>query len=212
MTLLLCDLSNNNPPPIVFGQIRQAGVFGLWHKVTESLNFTDRDWQARSTAARAAGLRVGGYHFARPSQSVARAQAEYFVEHLGKVQRRDLRPVLDLEDDGKLHGAELWTWAREFLAHVHARTGVRALTYSGPSFIARQKWPRTFGTGAGLWLAEYGPNDGHDHGYTVPAPWTTANAHQYTSVGKLAGVAGHVDLSHATRRTKILAHPLRGLL
>jgi lysozyme len=210
--LLLVDLSNNNPGPIGFDAMKRAGVFGVWHKVSEGETFTDPDWHARAWQARKAGLRVGGYHFARPEHGNAEAQAAYFVAHLGKVQRRDLHPVLDLEvNDANLPSLTLHLWARTFLARVHKLSGVRALTYSSPSYIGAQHWPRTFGTGAGLWLAEWGPNDGRDHGYHVPSPWRRVAAHQYTSVGTIPGVHGKVDLSHARSRRRVLAHPLLGL-
>lgn len=210
--LHLIDLSNNNPSPIDFGKVKRSGVYGVWHKVTEGLHFTDPDWQARCLDCHKAGLRVGGYHFARPAESNAVAQAEYFCHHLGPVGRRDLHPVLDLEDDGGLGPAELHAWARTFLAHVNRTTGVKAVTYSGPAFIEERHWHDTFGTGAGLWLADYGPDDGRDHGAHIPKPWRKIVAHQYTSVGKVAGVEGNVDLSHASSRRKILAHGLRGLV
>jgi lysozyme len=210
--LLLVDLSNNNPGPLNFHELRRSGVFGVWHKVTEGTTFTDHDFKPRAQEARAAGLRVGGYHFARPEHGNAIAEATIFCTRLGKVQRRDLRPVLDLEaNDANLPPLALHLWAKTFLSHVHAVTGVRALTYSGPSFIGSQHWSHTFGTGAGLWLAEYGPNDGKDHGVHIPRPWKRIAAHQYTSVGRVSGVPGNVDLSHARYRHRVLAHPLLGL-
>jgi lysozyme len=208
----LVDLSNNNPSPIHFGEIKRAGIFGVWMKVSEGVSFTDPDWKARSAAARKAGLHVGGYHFARPGRADARHEADYFCDRLGKVGRRDLRPVLDLEDDGHISSVSLHMWARTFLARVHERTGVRALTYSGPAFIMARQWAETFGTGAGLWLADYGPDDGADHGPHVPRPWRRCVAHQYTSRGRLPGVSGNVDLSHARSRRPILAHGLRGIV
>lgn len=211
--LRLVDLSNNNAGPIDFGAMKRSGIFGVWLKVTEGPGFVDATFHDRARAARAAGLHAGGYHFARPMRSGVVAQAHYFVSHLGNVQRRDLRPVLDLEtnDDG-LTPTELHAWARQFLAHVHVATKVRGLTYSGPAFILGQGWPHTFGTGAGLWLAEYGPNDGNEHPPHVPRPWRKIVAHQYTSVGRVAGVVGHVDLSRGYSRRGLLAHPVRGLL
>jgi lysozyme len=211
--LLLVDLSNNNPGPINFGSMRKAGVFGVWHKVTEGTHFTDQEWAPRAQAARAAGLRVGGYHFARPEHGNAVAEAGYFLAHLGKFQRRDLHPVLDLEvNDAHLSPMILHLWAKTFLEHVHVQAGVRALTYSSPGYIIPQHWSHTFGTGAGLWLADYGPDDGKDHGASPPRPWKRIAAHQYTSVGHLPGVHGHVDLSHARYRHRVLAHPVRGVL
>ena len=211
--LRLVDLSNNNAAAVDFGALRKSGVFGVWHKVSEGTRFADPLWHTRAAAARSAGLRVGGYHFARPAKGTAAAEAEYFARLLGPIHRRDLRPFLDLEvNDSKLSPTELHTWARTFLEEFHTRTGVRALTYSSSGYILPQHWGETFGTGAGLLLADYGPDDGADHGYRVPVPWRRIVAHQYTSRGKAAGVVGNVDRWHAKRRRPLLAHPIRGLL
>lgn len=210
--LRLVDLSDNNPGPIDFGAMKRAGTFGVWLKVTEGLGFVDQTFQDRARAARLVGLRVGGYHFARPTAGNAGQEAHYFVAHLGKVQRRDLRPVLDLEtNDAKLSPAELHDWARLFLVTVKVLTKVRGLTYSGPAFILAQAWAHDFGVGAGLWLADYGPDDGTPHPPHVPHPWRKIVAHQYTSKGHVAGVEGNVDLSHGRSRRGVLAHPVRGL-
>lgn len=212
--VLLVDLSNNNPSPIEFAKVRRDGVFGVLLKVTEGEAFVDRTYLERSKAARAAGLHVGGYHFARPKGDPAR-QASFFAHHLLKVGRRDLHPALDLEvNDEHLHPDALLSWVMGFEQHVHMLTGVRTLLYTYPGFLAEQAWPHRPGTGAGLWIAAYGPNDGRDHGVTPAelSPWRRAVAHQYTSVGRVAGITGSVDLSHARSRRAVLAHGLRGLL
>src|ERR1051326_2164231 len=92
---LVVDLSNNNPLTD-FPTLKKHGVEGIWHKVTEGNGFVDQDWLQRSKRARQAGLRVGGYHFGHPNTD-PRTQARFFANHLGKIERRDLRPVLDLE-------------------------------------------------------------------------------------------------------------------
>lgn len=210
--LTLLDLSNNNPRPLDWSAMRHHGIWGVWLKVSEGMSFTDVTFQDRAPQARIAGLRVGGYHFARPAPGTARREADYFVARLGKIGRRDLRPVLDLETTGELGSTQLHEWARSFQAHVHEQTGVRALLYSGPSFITERHWHTTLGTGAGLWLADYGPNDGRDHGASAPKPWRRIVAHQYTSVGSVPGVPGQVDLTHARKRRPLLAYGLRGIV
>jgi GH25 family lysozyme M1 (1,4-beta-N-acetylmuramidase) len=212
--VLLVDLSNNNPSPIEFAKVKHAGVFGVLLKVSEGKTFVDPDYRARAKAARAAGLHVGGYHFARPGGDPLE-QATLFVGHLGTVERRDLHPALDLEvNDAKLHPTQLYAWARGFGEHVHAMTGARVLWYTYPGFLAEQRWQQPLGTGAGLWIADYGPNDGRDHGVPAGAtsPWRRHVAHQFTSEGSIAGVPGKVDLSHGRARRLVLAHGLRGLL
>lgn len=209
--LTLLDLSNNNPAPD-FGAVKRGGAFGVLMKVSEGQTFTDPTWPTRASLARRAGLHVGGYHFARPHVGSASSEAHLFASHMGRVQRKDLHPALDLEtNDGHLSPAELFTWVQEFQRAVRKLTGARCLLYSSSSFVAEQGWKRTPGTGAGLWLAAYGPNDGTDHGATAPAPWRRIVAHQYTSVGHWLGCEGHVDLSHARSRRKVLAHGLRGI-
>lgn len=209
--LTLLDLSNNNPTPD-FAAVKRAGCFGVLLKVSEGTGFTDQTFPVRALAARKAGLRVGGYHFARPEKGSAIPEARYFVERLGRVRRRDLKPSLDLEtNEGGLGSAELLEWVREFQRAVHKQTGVRCSLYSYSAFITQQRWKRTPGTGGGLWLADYGPNDAHDHGAHVPAPWRSLIAHQFTSVGSWPGCSGHVDVSHARSRRKVLAHGIRGL-
>lgn len=213
MPLTLIDLSNNNPEPVDFYKLRRAGVFGVWMKVSEGRVFTDPVYRRRAELARRAGLHVGGYHFAHPVAGHAGEEAGYFVEHLGKVQRRDLHPVLDLEVIvHELSSGQLFQWCRTFERHVRALTGTSCLLYSSPGYLLPLGWRTTLGTGAGLWLADYGPNDGRDHGASPPNPWRRIVAHQYTSVASLPGVTGHVDVSHADSRRRLLAHGLRGLL
>lgn len=210
--LTLLDLSNNNAGPISWADVRRAGCFGVLLKVSESTTFADETFAARARAARSVGLRVGGYHFARPAIGSAVPEADYFCRMLGKVERRDLHPSLDLEtNDNHLTPAELLSWVRAFQHTVLHHTGVRCSLYSYPAFILEQRWQRTPGTGAGLWLADYGPNDGSDHGATAPRPWRRIVAHQFTSRGRWPGVPGDVDLSHARSRRRMLAHGLRGL-
>jgi len=210
---LIVDLSNNNGGSIDFRAMSRAGVFGVMHKVSEGVRFVDQLWTPRSHAARAAGLHVGGYHFARPTLGTADDQAELFARSLGDVVRRDLHPALDLEtDDGGLTPKQLYQWAHDFGEKFHELTGQRVMWYTGPAFIKAHKIEKIFGNGAGLWLADWGPNDGTDHGISGAdtAPWHKATMHQFTSVGRVSGVAGRVDLNHARSRVAILAHGRRG--
>ena len=211
--VLLVDLSNNNAGPIDWHRLKRSGVFGVWLKVSEGQSFTDETFRPRAAAARRAGLHVGGYHFARPEPGTAAAQAIHFAHALGPVERRDLRPFLDLEvHPSGMDGGAMFRWSRDFLEHGHSLTGVRLLTYSSPGFLAGLHWPTTLGVGAGLLVADYGPDDGRDHGTQAPHPWRSYVAHQYTSRGELSGIAGRVDLWHAPSRRRLLARGLLGLV
>lgn len=206
---VILDISNNNAH-VDLARVKKAGIAGVWHKVTEGEHFVDRYWIDRRNEARRLGLRVGGYHFARPGKYDAIREAEHFVSALGKIGRKDLAPVLDFEVSEGLSGAMLVGWARQFNHVVHKRTGVWPIFYSYPSFISQLGARRVIGRG--LWLASYGRNDGVEHSYFTPRPFKKALAHQFTSRARVSGVAGYADLSSARRIRPLLAYPWLGLL
>lgn len=206
---LLADFSNNNNH-VDLRQVKDAGVIGFWHKVTEGKTFTDGFWQHRRDTGRAFGLRVGGYHFARPrGGTAAQEDAARFVRMLGPIQRRDLAPVLDLEVSEGMTAGGLEAWARRWMHTVFALTDVWPLFYSYPAFVEGMKPERVIGRG--LWLAAYGRNDGQEHPYSVPRPFKKALAHQFTSNARLSGVGGTCDLSSTRKLYPLLAHGLRGI-
>jgi lysozyme len=214
VSYLIVDLSSNNPQPD-WKALKKAGVDGAWLKATEGSGY-NAGWDVYSDwapAARKVGIRVGAYHYAQPGGGDAVAEALNFagtIAYAGAIQRKDLRPVLDFEvNPAGLSGAQLVAWARKFNAKTWETTGTLPLFYSYPAFIANMHAAESIG--AGLWLAAYGPNDGLEHSYTVPAPWKKAVAHQYTSRGTLSGLA-RVDLSSAKSLLPLLAHPVIGLV
>lgn len=204
MTVQLIDISNNNATPH-WDAVKKAGIAGVWMKVSEGSSFIDPDWDARSSAARAAGLPVGGYHFARPASGAGVAQATTFARHLGKIGPHDLRPVLDLEDTGHLSSFDLRAWVHDFNQKVLALTGTGPILYSYSAFLRGLEW--TTPAGYGLWLADYSVDDGKEHTVFPPPPWKKYVAHQYTSRGTVAGVSGYVDRTSAPSLIPLLAHP-----
>lgn len=208
--ILLVDVSSWQGA-IDWQRVRQAGITGAFVKATEANAYVNRKLHAQVEGARAAGLRVGLYHFARPdSPASASGEAEHFCRNAAALAtRRDLRPVLDFETWGDtLHPTQMVVWARQWNAHVRSALGVGPLFYSYPAFVQRLA-PRT-PIGYGLWLAAYSRNDGHEHPFVVPAPWRRAVAHQFTSRGAVPGIGGPVDLSSARSLWPLLAHPVKG--
>ena len=203
------DLSNNNRVSS-FDAVKKAGIEGVWLKVSEGATFADPDFSSFARRARAAGLRVGGYHFAYPqhASSDAVGEARFFAAKLGKIQARDLRPVLDFEINPEhMSNADLEAWTRAFNREVAKLTGTLPLYYSYGSFLHPSK-----PVGAGLWLANYGRNDGKDFDVAPPPPWKKVAAHQFTSNGQIPGVDGRCDVSSARSLSPLLAHPIRGRL
>ena len=175
-----------------------AGKTFAYLKASENTGFVDPTYQTNRAQAKANGLKVGAYHFARPESATNDAvkEADHFVDTAGPVSG-ELLPVLDLEQTGGLGTNALTTWVRTFLDRVYERTGVRAAIYVSPSF-----WSNRMGNSR--WFA--------DNGYRVlwVAHWTSAKAPtlpasnwgglgwtfwQYTSDGTVPGISGRVDLN-----------------
>jgi lysozyme len=213
---LFVDLSNNNAGEPNWRELKRH-VDGVMLKVSEGATFADRTFKPRRDRARAAGLRVGGYHFARPSMSDAPTrdavlEARHFSSLVLELGRRDYVPALDMESLSSLSRDVQVMWARAFSQEIRRRLGRYPLFYSYPAFITGLLPDDAKPIGGGLWLAAYGRNDGKPYPFRVPKPWKKAVAHQFTSQGRVAGVTGLVDVSRVLQPAAMLAHPLTGRL
>ncbi|WP_459711265.1 GH25 family lysozyme [Actinophytocola sp. KF-1] len=152
-------------------------------------------YRPQVTAARAAGLRVGHYwlsgDFSTPEQA-----ADHFADHLHDYRRGD---VLALDDEVLDDSTRLWHDGEvaAFFTRVHARVGDHVpWLYIGASDLRSGSWPRTIATGAKLWVASWGANDGSYPGEPdLGGAYPSWSAHQYTSNGAVNGV--RVDLNVA---------------
>jgi lysozyme len=167
-----------------FNVVKSDGIVGVIHKATEGTNYTDREYVARSSQAKAAGLWWGAYHFGVNEDGVA--QAEYFLSVVNPGPNDLL--VLDFETNPS--GASMTlAQAEQFINHVQQATGRWPGFYSGDSYVNQLTGGAANLTLANcwLWLAEYGPTP------HVPSIWSTWTMWQYTdgAVGpEPHGVAG----------------------
>jgi lysozyme len=143
-------------------------------KATEGLTFRDpsfvRHWQELAKK----GIVRGAYHYGHPGNDPI-AEADYFLSVVNEqpAKRGDLL-VLDLETADGESIAHVNAWAKTWLAHVKAKTGVTPMFYSDWDFA------NTYGYGLAdypLWVADYGTAEGD---VTPPADWKTWTIHQYT--------------------------------
>jgi GH25 family lysozyme M1 (1,4-beta-N-acetylmuramidase) len=120
---------------IDYAKVKASGRRFVVAKASEGVGFTDPKWQLNKTNAMAAGLAVTGYHFARPdgNPTKAVAEADWFVSQLG-MKAGMLVPALDLEVAGTLSVSALQAWVGAWLGEVYAKTGVRPMIYTSPSF------------------------------------------------------------------------------
>ncbi len=141
---------------IDWAKVKTAGKRFAYMKASESTDFIDDHYATNRAQAKAQGIKVGAYHFARPSTTSgdAVAEANWFIKNAAPVSG-ELIPVLDLEVTGGLTDAQLASWTKAFMDRVYTLTGIKGAIYVSPSF-----WTNNVGnsTGAGHgWLQ--GPVD-----------------------------------------------------
>jgi GH25 family lysozyme M1 (1,4-beta-N-acetylmuramidase) len=178
--------------------VAASGKRFAFMKASEGTALVDETYQTNRAQAKAVGLYVGAYHFARPSPGAgdAVAEADHFLA-TAQIAQGELLPVLDLEQTGGLSVNALQAWVQSYLGRIYERTGVRALIYSSPTF-----WRNAMGDTD--WFAQNGYRS------LWVAHWTTAVAPsvpggnwggqgwtfwQYTSSGAVPGIVGRVDLN-----------------
>ena len=172
--------------------VDRAGVAFAFMKATESTTYTDTRFATNWAAARQAGIYRGAYHFARPSRGTAVAQAKYFVSRVGSFKGAGtLPPVLDLETTGGLSPAELRTWVSNWLTTTETLTGRTPILYFSSYFWIDHLGNSTAFTRYPLWVAHYTTASAP----IVPGGWRSWTFWQYTSSGRLSGIAGNVDMN-----------------
>jgi len=193
-----------------FKGMLDAGIFWIFHKVSEGTDVVDPRFLRRRDCAKRAGYRFfGGYHFLHRTN--IQAQADNFIK--------------SAQDDGVMAFATDFEQssytptlanARDFGALVDTNYKVRSKLYGGglirdllQPIKAGHVNPRMVSIEQAfakrdLWLSEYGPHE------RIPWPWSDpkigalvngeeaapgAWAWQYSEKGRVAEIVGNVDLN-----------------
>lgn len=143
--------------------------------------YADSKANANYYGAKAAGLALGGYHFAGGNN--AQNEADFFVACMAPTEENDVF-VLDWE----IPHANPVGWCLAFVNRVHERTGVWPLVYMNGSTANSYDWNPVL-QNCGLWVANW--NNDPDGPAVTSRPYVM---HQYTSSGSVQGIAGRVDL------------------
>jgi lysozyme len=132
-------------------------------KASEGQTFVDPMFATNRAGAKAAGLVFGAYHYADPDTSPNDAvlEADHFASVAG-YQAGEVRPTLDLENNGGLSVSQLQTWVNSFLKELTARTGKKAMIYTSPNFWSTSMGDTAYFATHGysvLWIANWGVPD-----------------------------------------------------
>ena len=165
-------------------------------KATEGNGYTDEMCDTFYQKAKSLGKKLGVYHFARPDLGNSPdAEADWFVkETLGYHKEAIL--VLDWES-GDLTNV---SWAKAWLDRVYEKTGVKPIIYMSASVMSSADWSSVVDADYGIWVANYGSNNGTAQESVFDRYplkyWSFYALWQYTSVGRLNGYNGNLDLNY----------------
>ena len=154
-------------------------------KSTEGTSSLDENFNDNFFQARKYGFIRGAYHF-WSNQSDARAQANYFLKKV-RLQKGDLRPVLDIEHKPKNKSVE--DFQRDVLTWLHIvenKYHVKPILYTYYKFKEQYLSAPVFDDYP-YWIAHY-----YVEKVEYKGPW---KFWQHTDAGKLDGIKGYVDLN-----------------
>ncbi|KYC67158.1 GH25 family lysozyme [Heyndrickxia coagulans] len=151
--------SNSGLPLAFYQTVKASGVQGVVVKVSEGTSYLDPSASVNITNAKAAGMVVSAYHFARyTSVASAKAEAKAFGSKLKTVgfnAKTDGYVVVDVEAANLSYNpAKLTEYTNAFIAQMKALGYPKVDLYSGNSFYNSRLQPTKL-TINKPWLARY---------------------------------------------------------
>lgn len=160
-------------------------------KATEGTSYKNRYFATHCDAVLKKKKLLGAYHYANGGD--VQKEADYFLAYAKKYIGKAVL-VLDWEaKNNPQFGKNDLEWCLKWCSYVYRKTGIKPLIYIQKSAMNAVKK-----AGYGLWVAQY--PDYVETGYQKH-PWNEGTYNcllrQYTSVGKLSGYSGNLDLNKA---------------
>lgn len=171
---------------IDFEEVRRSGIEAVYIRVGAG-KYTDEYFAENYERARAAGLKIGFYHYVTArSVEEGRRQARFFAS-LAAGREPDMRLAMDFEYFGSLSVSQINAISEAYLDELTALTKREAVIYSDLS-NARNIFSRALAEKYPLWAAQYGADEPSANG-----KWREWVGFQYTDEGRVGGIYGNVD-------------------
>lgn len=171
---------------IDFEEVRRSGIEAVYIRVGAG-EYTDEYFAENYERARAAGLKIGFYHYVTArSVEEGRRQARFFAS-LVAGREPDMRLAMDFEYFGSLSVSQINAISEAYLDELTALARREAVIYSDLS-NARNIFSRALAEKYPLWAAQYGADEPSANG-----KWREWVGFQYTDEGRVGGIYGNVD-------------------
>lgn len=171
---------------IDFEEVRRSGIEAVYIRVGAG-EYTDEYFAENYERAKAAGLKIGFYHYVTArSVEEGRRQARFFAS-LAAGREPDMRLAMDFEYFGSLSVSQINAISEAYLDELTALTRREAVIYSDLS-NARNIFSRALAEKYPLWAAQYGADEP-----SANEKWREWVGFQYTDEGRVGGIYGNVD-------------------
>lgn len=171
---------------IDFEEVRRSGIEAVYIRVGTG-EYTDEYFAENYERAKAAGLKIGFYHYVTArSVDEGRRQARFFAS-LAAGREPDMRLAMDFEYFGSLSVSQINAISEAYLDELTVLTRREAVIYSDLS-NARNIFSRALAEKYPLWAAQYGADEPSANG-----KWREWVGFQYTNEGRVDGIYGNVD-------------------
>ena len=171
---------------IDFEEVRRSGIEAVYIRVGAG-KYTDEYFAENYERAKAAGLKIGFYHYVTArSVEEGRRQARFFAS-LAAGREPDMRLAMDFEYFGSLSVSQINAISEAYLDELTPLTKREAVIYSDLS-NARNIFSRALAEKYPLWAAQYGADEPSANG-----KWREWVGFQYTDEGRVGGIYGNVD-------------------
>ena len=192
--------NTNGVTNIVWTSVKGDGITFAFARSTEGTDYSDPDFPFNITQAKAAGVVIGSYHFARYDENPGLAGADAEADFCWSVIRNyitndgmSLSPVLDMEYTTTTDQS---AWANEWCYRMisnAAGSGVvlHPIIYSNTTFAGKHlsnpitQWQ--------LWMATSGKGTNAQNIAPTTPPWSNWSFFQYISTLPVNGVSGDID-------------------
>jgi len=175
--------------------VQKAGVKFAFIRATVGSTEVDTKFSTNWQNAEKAGVLVGPYHYFTTTSPVS-TQVDNFVATMGKVDKGNLPPVLDVEDPkqfANLSADQSVALIQQWLDGVQAKLGVRPMLYMSSAFSGDVLGDAPQLDKYKLWVADW---------TTKPTPivdnppWADWTFWQHANNGRVGGITGDVDLDY----------------
>lgn len=134
--------------------------------------------------AKSKGKKLGVYFFPLTSDGDPEKHAEWaYKQVLGYINEAifmlDWESYNGAEGNNNVNNVD---WAKRWLDKFYQLSGVRPMIYMNSNLNSTVNFQSIVDGNYGLWIANYGNNDGQDHGRPAVKYWKAAAMHQYTSL------------------------------